>query len=206
MLSRRSSSRRSRGLTIIELVVTMVVLGLMMAAVVPTATGWMRGLRVRSAAESLRAGVELARMEALRRNGQVSFWLVSVGSSRVPDDSCALSTSSASWVVSVVDPSSACGAAPSLTDTPQLVQRSQAAESAGDVSVTALSADGTASNRVTFNGLGQVIATGSPLQTIDVSASVSGSRRLRVVVEPGGAIRMCDRDVGATDPRACPAL
>lgn len=206
MLIPRSSSRRSRGLTLIELAVTMVVLGLMMAAVVPTATSWMRGLRVRNAAESLRAGVETARMEALRRNSQVSFWLVTVGSSRVPDDSCALSSSSPGWVISVVDPSSACGAAASLTDSPQLVQRSQASESASDLSVSALGSDGTASNHVTFNGLGQVITTGAPMQTIDVSASVTGGRRLRVVVEPGGAIRMCDRDVGSTDPRACPAL
>lgn len=200
------SRRRALGVTLIELAVSLVILAVLLAATMPIAADWVRGLKVRSAAESLRSGAEIARMEALKRNTRVSFWLVSTGSAKVPGDDCALSATSPAWVVSVVDPSGACGAAASLTASPQLVQRSQAQENASGLSVTAVSSDGTATSQVTFNGLGQVQATGSPIQVIDVSSSTSGGRRLRVVIESGGAIRMCDRDVDATDPRACPTL
>lgn len=195
-----------QGLTLIELAVTMVILGVVLAATMPIASDWVRGLRVRSAGESLRSGVELARMEALRRNGAVSFWLVTTGTAKIPTNECTLSSSSAAWVVSVIDPSGACGTPASLTTSPQLVQRSTAQEQSSDLSVSATSSDGSAATSVTFNGLGQVQAGAGQLQLIDISSTVSGGRRLRVVVESGGAIRMCDRDVATGDPRACPAL
>ena len=206
MLSTVAPARRSRGVTLVEVAVVMVIMGVLLAAAMPMASDWVRGLKVRGAAESLRNGVEIARMEALRRNASVSFWLVSTGSAKVPGSDCALSTTSAAWVVSVVDPSGSCGAAASLTESPQLVQRSQAQENATGLSVSAVSADGTATSQVTFNGLGQVQAGGQPIQVIDVESTTSGGRRLRVVIESGGAIRMCDRDVAAGDPRVCPTL
>ncbi|MDN3921117.1 pilus assembly FimT family protein [Roseateles violae] len=203
---RRCKRAASRGASLIEIIVVLVLLGLLLAAAMPEVGSWMAGLRVRGAAESLRNGVEIARMEALRRNTRVSFWMVADANSRVPGNGCALSTGSPAWVVSVSDPSGACGAEPSLSAGPQLVQRSQASESADGLSVAALSAGGAAVSSVTFNGLGQVQSTADGIQTIDVSSSSSGGRRLRVVVESGGAIRMCDRDVASSDPRACPAL
>ncbi|WP_282824007.1 GspH/FimT family pseudopilin [Pelomonas sp. V22] len=197
-----------RGFTLIEVIVVMVIFGVLLAVAMPQASEWMRNLRLRNAAESIKNGLDLARMEALKRNSNVGFWMVEDSTSKVPTNACDVSSSSAAWVVSVSNPGGECGADPSLTTAPQLVQRSTASENAANLSVSALSATGAAANRVIFNGLGQVqtVAGSSNIQTIDVQASSGTARRLRIVIESGGAIRTCDRDVAAEDARACPAL
>lgn len=202
------SLQRQRGFSMVEMVVVMVIIGVMLAVAMPQASEWMRNLRVRNAAESIKSGLDLARMEALKRNSVVGFWLVADSTSKVPTDSCALSSSSPAWVVSVSDPEGKCGTAPSLTTEPQLVQRSTASENADNLTVEALSSTGDAATRVMFNGLGQVqtVAGTNSLQTIDVNATTGTTRRLRIVVESGGAIRTCDRDVSAGDARVCPTL
>lgn len=199
---------RQRGVGLIEIIVVLAITGALLAVAMPEFSNWMRGLRVRNAAESLKNGLDLARMEALKRNATVGFWMVADSSSRVPGDGCALSSGSPAWVVSVSDPAGKCASEASLTDAPQLVQRSTAQENADNLSVEALAANGNAADRVMFNGLGQVQAAAgvTNIQTIDVKAGSGSTRRLRVVVEGGGAIRMCDRDVDASDPRACPDL
>ena len=208
MLSRRCGRPASaaRGVGLVEVMVTLVLLVALLSQVLPTISDWLQGLKLRNAAEAMRGGLERARLEALKRNSNVGFWIVSDANSKVPGNDCAQSSSSAAWVVSVLNPAGKCAAAPALTGDPQLVQRSTAPENLPGLTVSALSAGGGAANHVTFNGLGQVVADVDPIQTIDFSLASGAGRRLRVVVEGGGAVRMCDRDVGATDPRACPAL
>lgn len=198
------NSQRRRGVTLIELVVAIAVLAGLLALALPDVRDWMRNLKVRTAAESVRNGLELARMEALRRNQQVGFWLVRDSTSPVPTNACALSSTSAAWVVSVSSPAGHCGEDPSLTDAPQLVQRSTARENASDLVVAAKDAAGITSTQVLFNGLGQVQggAGVSSIAQIDLESS-GGGRKLRVTVEGGGAIRMCEIGVAAGDARAC---
>lgn len=200
--------RAARGVSLIETAVVMVIMALVLAYTMPELRDWIQGLKVRSAAESLKNGLELARSEALRRNSTVGFWMVSDSSSKVPSNACVVSSSSPAWVVSVSNPGGECGAAASYTASPQLVQRSAAQENAASLTVSAMDSSGDAADRVAFNGLGQVQTQSgvASIQVIDVQASSGTGRRLRVVVESGGAIRMCDRDVAADDPRACPAL
>ena len=204
LMPRRTSVR---GASLIEVVIVMVIMAVMLTYVMPELRDWMQNLKVRNAAESVKNGLEVARMEALRRNSRVGFWLVS-DSAKVPTNACSNASVSAAWVVSVDDPAGACGADPSSSDAPRLVQRSNALENASGLTVSALDSTGASADRVIFNGLGQVQSVaGTPsIQTVDIEGSSGGSRRLRVVVEGGGAIRMCDRGVASSDPRACPAL
>lgn len=199
---------RHRGVTLIEVIVVVVIMGVLLAAAMPQVSDWMRSLKVRNAAESVKNGLDLARMEALKRNAVVGFWLVEDPKSKVPTNDCSLSASSSAWVVSVSNPGGECGNEASLTKSPQLVQRSTASENAANLTVSALSSDGDAANRVLFNGLGQVqaVAGTKHVQTIDIKATSGSTRRLRIVIESGGAIRTCDRDVAAGDARACPTL
>lgn len=203
-----ATQRALRGFSLIETAVVLVIMGMVLAYVMPELRDWMQGLKVRNAAESLKNGLDLARAEALRRNSTVGFWMVSDSSSKVPSNACSLSSASPAWVVSVSNPGGECGAQASLTASPQLVQRSTALENASGLTVSALDSSGGAADRAMFNGLGQVLAQAgvASIQVIDVQASSGTGRRLRVVVESGGAIRMCDRDVSVGDPRACPAL
>lgn len=195
---------RARGVTLVELMVALAIFVLTLVALLPDAIGWVQGIGVRNVAESIRSGIEKARLEALRRNADMSFWLVSSGEDKPLDNGCEISSAGVSWVISVADPSGNCLAAPSTTVQPLLVERWSGTEGGYKIRVSAEDGVGNAASSVTFNQLGQVRTTGSQVAIIDVTHSTaSGARRLRVQVLAGGAVRMCDRDVAAGDPRAC---
>lgn len=193
---------QQQGLTFIELVVVMAILAFTVAAMAPEVGSWMRNLSTRNAGESLRSGLERARMEALRRNTNVSFWLVN-DSAKTLSSACILSSNGPSWVVSVSSPSGKCDATPSTTADPMLIDRWSAAEGAIGVQVAGQDLNAAATSSVTFNSLGQVLGTGSQLARIDVSHSTPGVRVLRLQIEAGGSIRLCDPNVDVTDPRKC---
>lgn len=184
---------RQRGFTLIELVVTLTVLGLLVALGMPSMSDWMASLRIRNAAESAQSGLSKARMEAMRRNRVVTYWIVTDKTS-----GCTLTSTAASWVVSLDNPAGHCADTASTTVTPRLIEAYGAADGAGDVVVTA------SATSVSFNGFGQVVSAGAPI-AIDLSNTIAGSRKLRVTIAPGGAIHMCDPDpsIPAGDSRKC---
>lgn len=183
----------------------MVLLGLALALVAPEVSAWIGGLRVRAAADSILAGAERARMEAVKRNSNVSIWLVNDPSSSVPGASCALSGASAAWVVSVNNPAGHCQATPSETESPRLAYRSEALANAQGLLIAAVTPNGDVATSLTFNGLGQVVDADNGIARIDVSATDGQGRPLRLQVGAGGAMRMCDANVDVNDPRACGA-
>lgn len=202
------SIQRQRGVTLVEVAVVMVITGFMFAYALPEMRNWMRSLKVRSAGESVLNGLNVARMEALKRNTPVTFWLVS-DASPVPTNACSRSSSSAQWVVSINDPAGKCGAEMGKDDVePVLLGRSKAQEFSNKLTIAATDASGSDVDRVAFTGLGQVqqVAGVPSIQVVDITSTETGARRLRVVIENGGGVRLCDRDVSSTDPRACPAL
>lgn len=202
--ARRIHQGARRGVTLIELLVAMVILGFALAFVLPEVGLWLRGLEVRNAAESVRTGIERARMEALRRNTTMTFWLVS-DTNKVLTNSCALSNSGPSWVVSGASPAGKCGATPSQTDDPMLVDGWSSSDGSRGVQMSGLDGTGAGAASVTFNSLGQVLATGAQLMRVDISSTsgASGVRSLRVQIDAGGSPRMCDPSVSGTDPRKC---
>ncbi|MDB5872866.1 MAG: type 4 pilin N-terminal cleavage/methylation protein [Ramlibacter sp.] len=197
-------SARQRGFNMIEVAVTMAILGVLMAAVLPSVSEYIRNTHVRSIAESAQNGLQRARAEALRRNKVVTFWLVSPSTAAPLDNSCAVSSASASWVISLDDPTGKCDIAPSLTVAPRTVEAYGAGQGANGITIAGLASDGTtAASSVSFNGYGQALQTGQPLSRIDVSHSNTGARRLRIQISTSGGVRMCDRDVTGSDPRVC---
>lgn len=197
---------RQRGFTLVEVMVTLVILIFLIALAAPMAIDWLQNVKLRTAGESLRSGIERARIEALKRNTTVSFWMVADPNSRVPGNSCNLSSTSAAWVVSVQDPSGACGATPSLVDAPQLAQRSVALENLEGVTVSAVDATGAGATRVTFTGFGQVDPNASRIQMIDLAQVNGNGQVLRVGIDAGGSVRMCDPNAVSNDPRRCPVF
>lgn len=194
------------GFTLIELSIALAVFGLLLALVAPSASAWMANMQIRTSAESILSGLQKARMEAVRRNRPVRFSLVATDDPAVMDGSCALSANSASWAVSVNDPSGKCGNALSDSADPMLVETYSAGVYARRVAVSATEADGaTAAHSVTFDGFGRILGANA-LARVDLDNVVAGDdfRPLRIVISDGGAIRMCDpRVTDATDPRAC---
>jgi type IV fimbrial biogenesis protein FimT len=204
-----------RGFSLVELAVTLTVLVLLLTAASPSIADWLRNTRVRNAAASVQSGLMRARAEALRTNQMVTFWLVQGSAENAMDNSCALSSASGSWVVSMNDPSGACAVAPSTTIAPMITETHTAGDGGGGATVAAVNAAGAAAQCVRFNGFGRVVDSSSgpadacrqPLQIakIDIIHAAGGARALRVMVSAGGAVRTCDVNVTAsTDPRKCP--
>jgi type IV fimbrial biogenesis protein FimT len=191
----------SLGFTLIELMVTIAVLGLLMMVGLPSIAAWLQNTQIRTSAEATQAGLQLARAEALRRNASVRFQLVSSLTS-----GCALSTSGTNWVVSLADPTGACDVDPSDTVAPLIVQKRAGIEGSPNAVVAALGG-----SSVVFSGLGRVLGAGAITQ-IDISNPAGGAcqtasgpmRCLRLTVGSGGQVRMCDPTVADnTDPRFC---
>lgn len=200
---------RQRGFTLVELVVTIAVLAMILAVAAPNVASWMGNARIRNVADTLQNGIQIARGEAVRRNQNVSFWLVAPSNPSVLSNDCTLSSVSGSWVVSVNSPVGHCADAPSTTSSPMIVTGRPVGDVGGRVSVTAVQSDGTtAGTAVTFNGFGRIDATANtPIAQIDVTGTNTSTnyRKLRIAITPAGLVRMCDPDtsVAATDPRKC---
>ncbi len=189
-----------RGFSLIELIVGIVILGVLMAMAAPRFTDWLRNARIRTSAEAIQNGLQLARAEAVRRNATVRFQLVST-----IDDTCALATTGPHWVVSMDNPAGQCATAPSDTAAPRIIQVRNRAEGSEQTQVAA------GQSAFVFNGLGRLTPVPGANVAIDVSSTTGGTcvasggsvRCLRLVVSVGGQIRMCDPALPAGDAQAC---
>jgi len=197
---------QQRGLTLIEMAVTLAVMALLLFAAAPNIGAWIDNTRIRNAADSLQSGLQLARGEAVRRNQSVTFWLVSSDDPAKLDNSCALSNASGSWVVSLLSPAGNCGVS-DPTEAPMIVTSRPVGDGGGSVAVTAVQSDGTtAATQITFNGFGRIANTTDAINKIDVTGTHDGVeyRYLRLEISSAGLVRMCDpRVTNATDPRLC---
>lgn len=206
------STQHQRGVTFIEVMVVLVIMGVLMAVAAPSFGPWITGTRIRSTAESLLAGIQYAKSEATTRNAQVRFQLTTT-----LDSTCLRSTSRGNWVVDMVDADATtdsvegkCNVAPSDTAAPSILQVRSAAETGNGVVIAA------GASQVVFNGLGRQVpispATTASVVNIDITpASTAGScvasggkvTCLRIVVSPGGLARMCNPAAASSDPQSC---
>ena len=193
--------KRQSGFGFVELMIGLVVLGILYATAMPAFSNLVRNSKIRATAESIQNGLQLARVEAVRRNALVRFQLTDSMT-----NSCALATAGPNWVVSVDAVAGMCGNAPSDTTAPRIVQSRSGSEGADAATVI----DGDVSS-LTFNSLGGVTPRPAAAVEFDVTHATIGcvadsgvARCLRVIVSPGGQIRMCDPSLSlASDPRGC---
>ncbi|MFT4241070.1 MAG: GspH/FimT family pseudopilin [Acidovorax sp.] len=210
--ARRQALGRARGATLIELMIGVGVLAVVAMLAAPAVSDWIRNARVRSLAETLRADLQMARAEAIRRNVGTRLQFVSTQTS-----DCALSTASPLWVTSLYlakTPVGACGSSLDTGTAPYLIGKSVSTTSA-DLAVSASRAV------IGFDSLGRMAATTNPdttaaQATIEFS-SASGTclaaggrvRCMKVIVSPSGDTRICDptrsSTTDPTDPLVCPS-
>lgn len=206
----RKKSPMQRGFTVVEMMVAVAILGLMLLVAMPSIGTWLANIRIRNTAESLQNGLQLARNEAVRRNQSISFYLVALTDPTAMSNTCTLSDTSGSWVVSVESPANKCGTAPSSTTSPKIVAARAAGGNGGSSVVKALHDAATVSNVVTFNGFGRVTNTTTGITSIqvlgpDADTNSTIYRPLNITVSNAGAVRMCDpsTNLPSTDPRRC---
>jgi type IV fimbrial biogenesis protein FimT len=195
-----SGPAEPRGFSLIELMVTLTVLAFALMMGLPSLSAWLQNSKLRSAAESIMSGLQLARSEAVSRNALVRFQLTSS-----LDNSCVLSPTSANWVVNTgsTDAAGNCGVAPSDTVAPLIVQKRDATKDLAGMVVNS------GASSISFNGLGR--PTPAAALSIDLSnpslgdCAASGGPVvcLRVVVSAAGQVRMCNPNFSSTDPQGC---
>jgi type IV fimbrial biogenesis protein FimT len=167
----------AKGFSLIEMMVAIAIIGIALSIAVPSFTDFIGNTRIRTVAESLRNGLQLARAEAVKRNAIVIFTL--------NDDT--------SWNVGCAVVTATC---------PATIQAKSAKEGSSDAITLTL----TGNNIVRFTSLGTMDpSVVGQLTQVDIDNSeLSSSKDLRITIGAGGSVRMCDPNISATtDARYC---
>lgn len=187
-----SGSERAcqRGLTLVELMVTISILAMLFFLALPDFRAWIQNTRMRTVAEALQNGVRQAQAEAVRRNRTVVFFLTN----GEPGVAAAAQAGGANWGMRTL---------PLLpTDAPEFLRGGAFSDVAEGVAINGPAA-------ICFNPAGQqvaVVAEGCVPAVTNYDVTRAGAeRRLRIVVALGGRVRMCDPDkvLSATNPDGC---
>jgi type IV fimbrial biogenesis protein FimT len=170
------------GISLIEILVAVAIIGVVMAMGMPMFSTWIQNTQIRTASEAIMSGLQAARNEAIRRNVAVQFKLDNGTNTQ--------------WRINTFD------------DPDGTPLQSRAAEE-GSVNATITRTPGDA-DTVTFSALGRIVPNAdasSPLTMVEIDnpliVSDADRRKLRIIIPPGGALRLCDPKVAAGDPRAC---
>jgi type IV fimbrial biogenesis protein FimT len=172
--------RRWRGVTLIELVVVLVIIALLLVVGLPAFMNYMAGFKVRSVAEGMIGAVQLARIEAAKRNQPIRF---------------------------VLD--NAIGGGWSVLTADATVLQTRGAAEGGEVLVTVTPAGGDAltfnnlGQRTNPNADSGVVTLAVTNPAAGGCQPSGGVRCLSIMVEPGGQARMCDPQRPSGDPQAC---
>ncbi|XLZ70308.1 GspH/FimT family pseudopilin [Massilia sp. SR12] len=194
--------RRQAGLGLIELMVGVSIMAILLAAGTPSFLRWMQDAQNRAAAESVLNGLQLARMESLRRNAQVNFKLTDKDGKVAWSVGCKVPNADCPAEIQVRQPREG-GEAPRLG-----VNKDVLAQPVAPGHFDAAIAPGAGLlDGVTFNYLGQApgAGNGNDVTRIDISnPNVAQARRYVIVISAGGQVRMCDPALAlAADPQGC---
>lgn len=199
---------RAAGFTLLEMVVTMGIFGILTALAVPTMRTWICNVKVRAVCDALQNGLRLAQSESLRRSRQIVF---SLTNSATPQTSFTAVANGKYWSINTI---------PSMTDgteTSAFVDSGVLAAVGTNVTITGQAA------AICFNSVGRLVsntstnvttATGGAGCTLPASTPpvwaydvyVTGADHpLRVQVSLGGQVHMCDpsKTLSSSNPDGC---
>jgi type IV fimbrial biogenesis protein FimT len=197
------TGRPQCGFSLIELMVTIAVMGIMLAAAAPAMQSWIADSRVRTAAESFQNAARVAQGEAIRRSRTAVLMLTD----SEPTLDAEPADGGQRWVVRLLERSIDDG------EDASLFVRGGAEPAAGEVTV-----EGAA--LTCFNAFGQLTTLSSKATGLDAGCEApagsgareftftrDGGRTLKVLVARGGQVRMCDAEktYSDSDPDGCPA-
>lgn len=170
----------NKGFSLVELVIVVSLIGVVALMGAPSYQASIANSEIRTVAQSVKGGLQLARLEAIKRNTKIKF---------------TVATDSA-WKI---------GCNQVTADCPEVLQTKSAKEnSANDVMLTL-----NGGTNVVFNSLGMLDSSGgNPLTRVDVNSmntSIANDvRPLRVMINTGGNAKVCDPAVTTDgDTRKC---
>lgn len=179
MLSQRQGAK---GVTLIELMVGIAILTILFGIAVPNFRVWIQNGKVRTAAESIQNGLQVARVEAIQRNRRVQFDL----------------RDGSSWTV-CLQPTPA-GSCPD-PDGATTIQSRSADEGSSDAVTVDVEVGAVP---IVFDPSGRAPGNAAEFLIDTTALAEDESRQLRVIVSTSGSIRMCEDTLPADDLRACP--
>lgn len=171
------SLQRFRGFTIIELMITIVVLATLVALAVPSMTGVLERRKVHGAGEKLFADLIYAKTEAIKQNSAVRVSFMGNG---------------ATWCYGIADDGAACDCTAADCTVGGVLKVTNQDDFPGVTVIADSTLDGASTS---FTPLRGAANAGNLQFTAPVGAE------LGVVVSSFGRVRMCSTDFGFT---ACP--
>lgn len=203
--------RRAPGFTLVELVITVAIAGLLLGIGIPSLSRWMENMRTASASDFYADGLRLAHQQAISHNSEARFvltenaqngqldWQVDVC---YPSATAPCNASSGNWssvsAAAADDPNGSAGF--------KSVFRSAEALPSSTVMQYQLSPDGATS--VYFTPSGWVDTTVSPalsrIQLAPPAARPGSFPTQAVALTLAGMASRCDPTVTVPDSRACP--
>lgn len=185
----------ARGITVIEVMITLSVTAILMAIAAPSFNSWIRNTEIRSTAESLRAALQKARAEAISRNARVKLKLTD--SNGIPN-----------WTISCARVTSICPAeikrqyASGNSEVRIGISKNQNALSTN----TAIASGTLLPAEITFSAIGTApnITNDTDIARIDISQlNNQTSLRLVLLISTMGAIKLCNPSVVSPNPETC---
>jgi type IV fimbrial biogenesis protein FimT len=171
-----------RGFTLVEVMISITVLGIILMLGLPAFGAWLQNQQLRAASEGMLNGLQTARAEAIRRNLLVQIVVGPPGTG---------------WSVTEAVSSAA-------------IQTRVKEEGSPNAVLTVTPAGSTTVTFTPLGSVAANLDTSLTASQFDIRNSAGGScqpagpmRCLRVVVSGGGSLRMCDPIVSLPDPRAC---
>ena len=156
------------GFTAIELLITIAIVALLATLAAPSFTVMVAGAQIRTASQGMLEGIQLARVEAIRRNERVIF----------------AKGSQSAWTVSV-------------ESTGQVVQTRPLADGSSSILVTVTPTTATKLTFDGLGRIKPNTDASNSMTQLDIDAPASmtassGSRALRISISSAGAARLCD--------------
>ncbi len=192
--------RRRSGFSLIELLVSVSVVGIVLAVAMPSFTSWIRNARARTVADALQTGLRLAQAEAQRRTHSVVFFLTNT-------KTCTTASTAAAgggyWQIRVVPNALLTG------DAADAVQCGVLTDVSADVALTSsatalcFGGDGRQTTLTNPATVGVDCTAAAALYDITPSGSSADKRPLRVTVSLAGSIRLCDPGKSGSAPDGC---
>jgi type IV fimbrial biogenesis protein FimT len=196
--------KRQNGFSLIELIVTVAILGMLLALGLPSFSLYLANAKLRSSAEVFMSGLQTTRNEAVKRNTTVELVLTDDDVEEANAASVTPLTTGRNWLIRLTDP----------LVLNRFIEAKSGSEGSGGA--VAVQVDGGGVTAVVFNGLGNTtLATSATFQFTNAEAGNCQSdtgdpgpvRCLNVMVSPGGQVRMCDpASTNINDPRRCSNL
>lgn len=205
-------SYKRNGFSLVELMVTLAVIGILLALAAPYFSDWAANSRVRSTAEALQNALRKAQSEAIRRNHQTALVLTAA---TAPSATSTANTAGPNWFIRLVNFSATETATSATADggSANFLIASETYGSSNSVTIVG------SKSMICFNSLGRLTnnaastsdgyalnctVPASPSSPVTYTISRTGaSLTLQVRVGLGGRVQMCYPAKPATDPDGC---